>query len=267
MTFDHYLTAALDNQPITITSDWGQGRTTFGGLSAALLLHKITALVEAETELRSLNVSFCGPLNTEEPCELNVNALRLGKSIVHYQGQVMQAGELATLVNACFGQSRASHIAITPPTKTLIEAGVGQRIPYIKGLTPEFTRHIDFAYSAGGMPFTNSKINHIHGWMRFKDCQSMLTNAHLVALIDAWPPAIIQKLKGPAPCATVTWSLDFITPLSQLKQPLNGLDWLWYEVNIEAAAGGYGHTQACIFHADGTPLALSRQLVVAYEKV
>src|SRR5690606_19800423 len=114
----------------------------------------------------------------------------------------------------------------TAPVKTLGEAGLGRPVPYIKGLTPEFTRHIDFAYNAGGMPFTNSKTNHIHGWMRFKDCQSTLTNAHLVALIDAWPPAIIQKLKGPAPCASVNWSLDFITPLTQLDQTLAANGWL-----------------------------------------
>jgi acyl-CoA thioesterase len=48
--------------------------------------------------------------------------------------------------------------------------------------------------------------------------------------------------------------------------PLTANDWLYYEVDIMEAHGGYAHTTAKIYRADGTLLALSRQLVVVYDK-
>ncbi|WP_320820659.1 acyl-CoA thioesterase domain-containing protein [Thalassolituus sp.] len=38
------------------------------------------------------------------------------------------------------------------------------------------------------------------------------------------------------------------------------------EADIREAYGGYAHTEARIFSADGTLLALSRQLVVVYDR-
>jgi acyl-CoA thioesterase len=57
-----------------------------------------------------------------------------------------------------------------------------------------------------------------------------------------------------------------ITPLADLAKPIEGKDWLYYEADIREAHGGYAHTEARIFSADGTLLALSRQLVVVYDR-
>ncbi|MFY9178838.1 MAG: thioesterase family protein [Venatoribacter sp.] len=264
MNFTEYLTQAAQHNTLTIDAGWGQGRTTFGGLSAALLLHKIQPQLSDDDVLRSLSVNFCGPLMTETECELSTQELRSGKSVSHFQGQVTQEQKLVTQATACFSKNRESSIVVTPETKSLGEAGEGKRLPYIKGLTPEFTQHIDFAYNAGGFPFTNSKDNFLHGWMRFKELTGEFTNAHLVALIDAWPPTTTLKLKGPAPSATVTWSLQIVQPITELTEPLSADTWLWYEAEITQAGNGYGHTQAKIYAPNGVLLAISSQLVVAY---
>ncbi len=266
MNFDEYLQQANESAALTIDSGWAQGNTTFGGLSAALLLQHLQNKFQLEQTLRSLSVNFCGALHTEQPASLSASTLRQGRSIGHYQAIATQNDEIVTLINACFAKGRESNIEVEEPRITPPEAGEGKRIPYIKGMSPEFTRHIDFAYVSGGMPFTNSKDNHVHGWMRFKEGAGHLTNPHLVALIDSWPPTIIQKIKGFAPCATVSWNLELITPLDQLEQPINADDWLWYEAEIRQAHDGYGHTEARIYTKEGIPLALSRQLVVAYDK-
>lgn len=266
MNFDHYLQQAINQDELAVAADWGQGRTTFGGLSAALALAHIAPQAGDKT-LRSVNVSFCGPLQTGTPFRLLARNLRSGKSVTHLQGEVWQGEGLCTQINACFGSERESGIEVTHQLLLTGEAGGGQRMPYIKGLTPEFTRHIDFSYVEGGLPFSGSKANHIKGWMRFNagDEQQAMTNAHLLALIDAWPPTLLQKLKAFAPCASVTWSAEMVTPLAQLPA-MSSTDWLWYEAEIRQAHHGYGHTEARIATADGTLLALSRQLVVVYDR-
>ena len=266
MNFDAYLQQARNQHTITIDESWGQGRTTFGGLSAALLLAKLEQQTDAEQILRSVSVSFCGPLNTGIPFSLSHRTLRTGKSVAHYQGEALQGDELVTLITACYGRERPSAIDVDYPRQTTTEPGAGQKLPYIKGVTPEFTRHIDFTYLEGGLPFTNSKHNHLRGWMRFNDGSEPLENAHLIALIDAWPPTLLQKLKQPAPCASVTWNIELVTPLHLLEKPLAADSWLWYEADIRQAHHGYGHTEARIFNADGMLLALSRQLVVVYDQ-
>ena len=263
MSVDQYLDLARSADQLTISPDWGQGRTTFGGLSAALALAHLQDDAGDKT-LRSVNVSFCGALKTDEPASLTRKVLRSGKSVSHLQSEVWQEGALCTQVNACYGSERPSDIEVAHPRLITGEAGGGQRMPFIKGVTPEFTQHIGFSYVEGGLPFSSSKANHLKGWMRFNEGSGTMTDAHLLALIDAWPPTLLQKLKGFAPCASVTWSVEMVTPLSQTA-PLQSTDWLWYEAEIRQAHHGYGHTEARIASADGTLLALSRQLVVVYD--
>lgn len=266
MNFDHYLQQATSSGPLTIDESWGQGRTTFGGLSAALLLQQIEQQTGSDDRLRSASISFCGPLNTGIPFTLATRTVRQGKSVAHFQGEARQNEDTVTLLNACYGRERPSAIDIAYPCASPGVAGAGQTLPYIKGITPEFTRHIEFTYLEGGLPFTNSPHNHLRGWMRFRDCSGPLTNPHLLALIDAWPPTVLQKLRSPAPCASVTWSLEMITPLSQLDDEPEAGAWLWYEADIRQAHHGYGHTEARIYTAAGVPLALSRQLVTIYDQ-
>lgn len=266
MNFDDYLQQVTDSSSVTIDGGWAQGTTTFGGLSAALLLQHLQSKFKIENTLRSLSVNFCGALQTENEASLDASILREGKSIGHYQAIATQNDEIVTLINACYAKARSSNIEVEEPRIAPPTAGEGRRIPYFKGLSPEFTRHIEFAYVSGGLPFTNSKENHIHGWMRLNEGEGHLTNPHLIALIDSWPPTVIQKIKGFAPCATVSWNLEIINSLDMLEQPIAADDWLWYEAEIRQAHDGYGHTEARIYTKEGVPLALSRQLVVAYDK-
>src|SRR5690606_40969867 len=87
MNFDDYLQQALHNQELSIDPGWGQGRTTFGGLSAALLLAQVEQQASAEQILRSLSISFCGPLQTDVPFTLQSQPRRVGKSVAHYQAE------------------------------------------------------------------------------------------------------------------------------------------------------------------------------------
>lgn len=267
--FDYYYNQVESKGELILDPTWGQGKTTFGGMSAALGLAAIERDLmppsSDRTPLRSLSVHFCGALNTDTPFTTKTRILKAGRSVVHAMAEIHQNDSCATTVTACYGAGRESNVVVTPEKRELGEPGGGQRLPYIQGMTPEFVKHIDFSYVSGGLPFSNSPHDHIHGWMRFSDCQSNLSEVHLVALIDAWPPTTLQKLKTIAPCASITWSLEIVTPLSALEHPIAGDDWLYYEADIAEAHAGYAHTTARIFTSNGTLIALSRQLVVVYD--
>lgn len=264
MSFDQLLISANASETLSVDSSWGQGRTLFGGLSAALALNKARESIDPQRPLRSLSVNFSGQVLADSPFTLKQQALSDGKSISQVNGQVVQNERVVTQVCACFGIERESSIEINSPKVELPKLGTHPRLNYMKGLTPEFLQHFEFEYCKGQLPFSNSPIDELAGWGRFKEAGAEFTEAHLIALIDSWPPTVLQKLKSFAPCATVSWNIEIVQPLSLLKQPLLADDWLYYDAEIKQAHHGYVHTEAKVYTPDGTLLALSRQLVAVY---
>ncbi|PVZ65450.1 acyl-CoA thioesterase [Pelagibaculum spongiae] len=272
MQFDQYLNQAREGGAQQIAASWGQGRTTFGGLSAAITLESISS-IEAKAEnggkrlLRSLNVNFCGPLMVEQPFELEHQLLSEGKSISQRTGQAIQNGRVVTQVVACYGASRDSDIAVQAERISLIEQGVvgpgqGTKLGYIAGVTAEFVQHIDFSLIKGGFPFSDCQETVMEGWMRFSSAPDEFHDSHLAALIDSWPPVVMQMMKRPGPASSVSWNLELMQPLPKIEPE----EWLFYQAVIKQAANGYAHTDSRVYKADGTLLALSRQLVTIYDK-
>ena len=265
MNFEHYIRLARLQTPFAIDRSWGQGRSVFGGLSAALVLSHIEAQTGlTDKDLRAINIHFCGPIVSEEECQLSYQVLSQGKSIYQIQGQLVQNGQVKTQLMACFGSQRLSNAVIKQPRDCeLPTIDKGFKFPYMKGITPELVQKIDMRLTSKDMPFSDSKDSQVNGWMRFEVQPETFSDAGILALIDAWPPAILTTLKQPAPASTITWNIEFIQPRQALKKD----DYLYYDCQVIQAELGYAHTEGRVYHPNGELLALSRQLVGVYDKV
>lgn len=247
---------------LQVPADWGQGRTTFGGLTAGMVYSAISRFIGDERVLRAFNTNFVGPTALDTPFEIQVTRLREGKNVSHFEGKLIQDGKVCVACQACFGGNRTSKIrvenhqvhAMAPPKKA-------QFIPQIPKVTPKFLRHFDLAIADGGVPFTGRKSSHYHGFMRFTQAPEAFNEAHLITMIDAWPPTLLQMMKWPAPASTVTWNLEFIHP----HRPVTGADWFAYQAHTRQAADGYGHTEATIWDKDNEVVAISRQTVAVFD--
>lgn len=247
---------------LTISANWGQGRTAFGGATAGVLFTAINSLVGDDRVLRAFNTSFVGPITLDAPFDVQVSKLREGKNVSHFQGQILQNGKVCVASQACFGVGRTSKIrvenhevhAMAPPRKA-------QFIPQIPKVTPKFLRHFDLAIAEGGVPFTGRQTHHYHGFMRFTKAPRTLTDGHLITMIDAWPPTLLQMMRWPAPASTVTWNIEFIHP----HRPVSGEDWFAYQAHTRQAVDGYGHTEATIWDKDNEVVAISRQTVAVFD--
>ena len=60
--------------------NWCQGRTAFGGLSAALLYQAIRQHIDNSRRLLSLSTNFVGPLIADNDFSIDVEVLREGKN-------------------------------------------------------------------------------------------------------------------------------------------------------------------------------------------
>lgn len=246
---------------LQISADWSQGRTVFGGLSASLGFVAIRTQVP-DRVLRSFSCQFIGPLFTETDFEIEVKVLREGKNATQAIASIHQKGEVVVSCQACFGVPRNSGIEILArDSHDMPLADKPGVIPVIPGVTPEFIGHMDLHVVAGGFPFSGSQHSHTHGFMRLKETPQQITDAHVILLIDAWPPTVAQQLKGPAPVSTMTWQLDMIQ--ESVEMPADG--WLGYQVDARQAHNGYAHTEANIWDSQGRLLALSRQTVAVFD--
>ena len=74
-----------------------------------------------------------------------------------------------TLVQASFGASRESEIDVEAYTAPVLKHwDECQELPYIKGVTPEFMRHLAMRWSVGGLPFTGNNLAEMGGWVRLR---------------------------------------------------------------------------------------------------
>jgi len=134
-------------------------------------------------------------------------------------------------------------------------------MPYIPGVTPEYIRYLSMRWGIGAMPFSNRPLREMGGWMRLRDAvEEPVTEAHLLALVDAWPPATLPWLNKPAAGSYYGGTIEFVQPVASLST----LDWCKYCAVIEHSRDGYGHTAACTWNAAGELLAISRQTVTVF---
>lgn len=270
MHIDELIQTVIDNQHTTETTNtvelqlsdqWAQGRTVFGGISAALCYLACKPLVSDDRVLRSYSVNFVGPLTFDVPFQIEAKMLRSGKNVSQLSINIVQEGKFCVSALACFGVGRESKVQVNNHEQHGLEAPKKAKfIPQIPKITPRFLRHFDLAINEGGVPFMKGKLSHYYGWMRFKKPPAELTDVHLITMIDAWPPTLLQMFKGPAPASTVSWNIEFLHP----HQPVKPTDWFAYKADTRQAGEGYGHTEASIWDADGELVAISRQTVAVF---
>jgi len=264
MNFSQLLTAVRQRpQEVVIPAEWAQGRACFGGLMAALVYEAMHAKVSPERPARSLAITFAGPAEPNVPISFEVEVLREGKQVSSLLGRAVQNGRTVTLVQGSFGAGRNSVIDVPalPAVSMRSLEESSPEMPYIPGVTPEYIRFLAMRWGIGALPFSNKPLRSMGGWVRLRDAvEEPVTEAHLLALVDAWPPALLPHLSKPAAGSTLTWTIEFVQPVASLST----LDWCQYCAEIEHARDGYGHTAAFMWNANGELLAISRQTVTVF---
>ncbi|TYC62513.1 thioesterase family protein [Marinobacter sp. BW6] len=253
--------AETDDGKAEIAAFWGQGRASFGGLLVALIFDRMKGAMHEVRNVRSLMVSFVGPAAPEQPLTLSAEILREGNAVTQVEGRATQNGKTVAVVIGSFGQARDSEVTVHGlDAPNVVAPESAPELPFIPNVTPEFTQHIELRFAIGGMPMSGNESREMGGWMRFRKTQDQFDDAHLIALVDAWPPAILPRMKQPAPASSLSWTLEFVYPRPSIAPG----EYLLYQASIDQARDGYGHIHARIWTHTGELIALSRQTVVVF---
>jgi len=248
-----------ESSVVQISPDWMQGRAGYGGLVTALVYESMRKKLLCDAPVRCLQISFVGPV-TSGPLIVESEVLRQGKSVSHVVGRGIQDGECKVIVQGSFGAARESLIHIKGPAPKVERVPeLCEKLQYTEEVTPAFTRHFDYRY-ATQFPFSASKDEHLQGYLRFAEPEPVMTTAHLIGLVDGWPPATLPMLEEPAMACSLSWTIEFVQPAPSL-----GFDeYILYEAEIVQSANGYGHTRAMIWNESEQLLAISQQTVTHF---
>ena len=224
-----------------ITEDWLQGRSGFGGLMGALAIAALRQeLAEApgqERPLRALMTAFVGPAGAG-PVSIQCKPLRSGKSVTWAQVDITQDDAICTTVTACLGGGRDSAITVEPARRPQAPAPEDCRLfPFLPGITPSFTRHFELRWASGGMPMSGSAESQMGVWLRYRDAGEV-SEAHVVALMDVLPPAVLQMFQQMKPISSLSWHLQMLEAVS--AEDLGAGDGWWFVgVSTDSAANVY----------------------------
>ena len=248
-----------DNVVFSIGDDWGQGRTTFGGLVGALGVAAMRDVTGSNWPLRALQASFIGPVASE--LQVSVRLLRQGRHVRQVQATLSTRGETAAVLLGVFGEARPSTLpplrAERPPVKLAPEAT--PELPFIEGVAPNFVAHFDPRWAEGDLPYSNGAAWHsrIHLRMRDAAADAELTS---VLLADMPPSPAVGRLKRPVPFSSVSWEIELIPAVT----PYDPMGWWRADTDVLEASDGYVNQRTSLWAPDGTLAALGYQVAAVY---
>ena len=235
-----------------IPADWMQGRTAFGGLSAALALQAALDLEPDLPPLRSAQVAFIGPL--AGAATVTATRLRRGRNAAFIQSDVTSEAGLGLRATFVFMAELPSAIAHD-------EAPRGRVAPP----APDAELHTGpETFFTGNFNLWDPKRDlgpaEWLRWARLRAREGLHPMVELMAVGDALPPGAFKlAAERQTPLSSLNWQINFLTP-----EPATQDGWWLLHARTDTAHHGYSSQRMAIWNAAGEPVAEALQGVAIF---
>lgn len=238
-----------------VPAGWGQGRTAFGGLVAAYLARAVEA--GHDRSVHGADTFFLAPV-APGPIRLEQTHERSGKYVSHVEMAMIQGDEKVAVGRFLLAEDTPGVVDAVPapglPEKDFEAALV---MPYIDGVTPEFSKHFDIRIGEGEIPFSGSSRAVTGGFVRNSGPANGV--AALLTHIDAWPPPVLSLVDRPAAASTVRWHVQFHADV----KAVDGQQWSWFRSESQWRTGRLATVVGSLVR-DGRSVAYCEQTVAMY---
>lgn len=242
---------------IDAPEEWAQGRTLFGGMTAALSYAAITREHGDLGPIRSAQLTFIGPAWGH--LRFRSSLLRRGRSAAFVGAECVNDDGIAARSTFVFGAARDSEVVhdFTPPMDV---PQPDDCEPFYNTTRPlmGFLAQFEFRLASGARLFSQADRPEFAAWVRFREDTGVDPVAALLGMADALPCAAMSTFSKSAAISTITWSVDFHAP-SNIS---DGWHLIWS--SSESAAHGYSLQNMRVYDSTGTPLISSRQVVALF---
>ena len=235
-----------------VPTDWMQGRTAYGGLSAALALHAAMQIEPDLPPLRSAQVAFIGPLAGD--VTVTATKLRRGRNAAFIQADVVSEAGLGMRATFVFMAPLASAITYDVAPRAPVPPPAPDAKIYT-GPDEFFTGNfnlVDVKDNTGPAEWLR--------WARLRDRAGLDAFVELMAIGDALPPAAFKLVEGGrAPLSSLNWQINFTAPA-----PATDDGWWLLHAVADAARDGYSSQRMSLWNAAGEPIAEATQGVAIF---
>jgi acyl-CoA thioesterase len=246
---------------LAIPESWHQGRTAYGGLTAALALHAARLAGGADLPpLRSVQVSFVGPVYGE--IEARARVLRRGRNAVWIAAELLRAKEQGREVGT------SAVFVFMAPVENQLQLKYSRETPGLialddapaRGLpngTARLLQHMEVRFA---LPRGGEAKPEVCWWLRAKERDGLDLTMQLLLCADAPPPGVFAVLPRPVPpLSSMTWQLNLLTAALATRD-----GWWLMRVNGDSLDQGCSSDRTEIWNADGEAVALAMQSVAIY---
>lgn len=240
-----------------IPETWMQGRTTYGGLTAALSLQGALGLVD-DLPIRTAQVAFVGPVGGD--IAIKPTLLRRGKNTAFVSVDIVAESGVTAQSIFAFGKARQSAQHFDDMPMPDVRGPNEIKSFFREGPRPGFTQNFDMKGALGDPPISGSNSKSIGLWMRHLDPQTPQDATAVLAIGDAPPPAVMSLLKEPARISSMTWMAEFMT--DTITTDPEG--WFFAQSTAQLAKDGYSSQSMRLWNRQGEPVLVGRQTIAVF---
>lgn len=243
-----------DGFSAAIPASWHQGRTAYGGLSAALALEAARRVGGELPPLRSAQVAFVGPLAGE--VSVSARLLRRGRNATWVSAEVAGADGVGLAASFVFMAPVASrlHLNDSRPPAGLIPPDEAAPVPE-RG-RPVFLDHYETRFA---LPRATERRPENVWWVRHRDRSGLDPMTEVVSIADALPPGVLPLLSERVNVSSMTWQVNLLTPA-----PATQAGWWLLRSRGDYAENGCSSQDMRLWNAAGEPVAAGMQSVALF---
>ncbi|WEN16373.1 thioesterase family protein [Rhodanobacter sp. AS-Z3] len=253
----HSVTRHGDGWRASVSEDWLQGRSAFGGLQAALALRAMRDLVPADMPLRSLQTTFVAPVPAGT-VSIRAQCLRQGRSAIQVEASLCDGDQTLCRLIGVFGNARPSALDFQP-VQAPVENAAAPELRYSEGRMPAFTQHFAARWLRGDLPFSGGQQRESVLQLSLRD-EGPVDETHVLAFADFIPPIALSMFAAPTPGSSLSWMIEL---LRDRYDDLGTDNWR-VDAELIAARDGYTHQSVMLWGPRGEAVALSRQSMVVF---
>ncbi len=237
-------------------SEWRQGRTLFGGLSAALAIAAAKKTFTDLPPLRAAQFAFVGPAAGN--LTIAPRIVRAGKSTSFVDVEIRSEAEPALRATLMFGAARRSGHRYDALTMPEVAPPDDLADFFNHAAAPVFSAQFEARLAGGARLVSGAATPAMQIWLRHRDRSAPDDVASVIALGDVPPPAAMTMFAGPAPISTATWSLEI------LKETFLATSWHLIDIVADTVADGYSSQHATLWDEKGNAVLAMRQCVAVF---
>ncbi|ANY21386.1 hypothetical protein A6F68_02900 [Tsuneonella dongtanensis] len=247
-----------DNRPIILpgAANWMQGRTLFGGASAALALVAARKAMPDLPPFRGAQVGFVAPVG--ENLAFSVSMVRQGRNVTQVRSDIACDGKLALTALMLFGDEREPN-AVHPAGKADPWPGPPEEAEDVRrDGTPTgfFTDNLDIRRA---QEETGKGVPIVRRWVRLREREGLDPVVQAVVLGDAMPPGSMRAMRRQGPFSSINWSFNVLDPQARTRD-----GWFLTEAASDHADHGYSSERLRLWNADGEQILAGMQAAAIF---